>query len=191
MNKINLKIFFAAIVCVFPLSNSADAQKRPEPTITKEVGYSKTPDKVLEKAVGKWKDAEADDEVRYHFNKVDLNGDGKLDAVVFASGDSICGTGGCRMLIFKSAGNDFELVTDMAVSRPPLVVLSTKTKGWNDLVLFVSGGGAKPYYSLLKFDGKSYPENPTVEPEIPKRKKVKGIEFLSGIELYDTGFLLK
>jgi len=55
----------------------------------------------------------------------------------------------------------------------------------------VSGGGIKPYYSLLKFDSKTYPENPTVEPEIPKRRRVKGIEYLSGIGSYDTGFLLK
>jgi hypothetical protein len=57
--------------------------------------------------------------------------------------------------------------------------------------MYVSGGGIKPYYSLLKFDGKTYPENPTVEPEIPKRTRVKGIEYLSGIDSYDTGFLLK
>jgi len=191
MYKVNWKTLVLIIITIFILNNLADAQKSSEPIITKKVGYSKTRDKQLDEAIRKWNGADGTDEIRYHFNKVDLNGDGNLDAVVSVLQQSSCGTGGCPMLVFKSAGKDYELVTEMSVSRPPIIVLPTKTKGWNDLVMFVSGGGIKPYYSLLKFDGRSYPENPTVAPKLPKGSKIKGVEYLSGIETYDTGFLLK
>jgi hypothetical protein len=191
MNKTYSKTFFLIIVSIFLLSDTAFTQKKLQPTITENVVYLKKRDKILEKAIRQWIGTDVSNEVRYHYNKVDLNGDGKLDAIVFASGYPLCGSGGCVMLIFKGVKVGFQLITEMSVSRPPLIVLSTKTKGWNDLVMRVSGGGIKPFYSLLKFNGKSYPENPTVEPEIPKKGRLEGVEYLSGIERYDTGFLLE
>jgi hypothetical protein len=191
MNKIYLKIFFLLIAPIFFLCGAAYSQKVLEPTINKKVEYQKTPDKQIEKVIRGWRGTDSIDEVRYHYNKVDLNGDGILDAIVFASGNSLCGSGGCRILILKGVSTDFQLITEMTVSRPPLIALSTKTKGWSNFAMRVSGGGIKPYYALLKFNGKSYPKNPTVEPEIPRKGNVRGIEFLSGIESYDTGFSLK
>lgn len=190
MNKFNLKSLPLIIISLLVLNDSAAAQKISEPTITKKIGYLKTRDKQLETAIRKWNGTDAD-EIRYHYNKIDLNGDGNLDAIVFASGNSICGTGGCEMLIFKGNGKSYELLTEMSVSRPPIWISSTKTKGWSDLVFYNSGGGIKHFYSLLKFDGRTYPENPTVEPEIQKKGKLKVIEYLSGINTYNTGFLLR
>ena len=177
---------------ILTIDTMVHAQKRPEPIVTKTVKHATTSDKELEAAIRKWNGTDDTNEVRYHHNKVDLNSDRQPDAIVAVLDQSSCGTGGCPMLIFKGDGRGgYQLVTEMSVSRPPLIVLKIKTRGWNDLVMYVSGGGIKPYYSLLKFDGKTYPENPTVEPEIPKRTRVKGIEYLSGIDSYDTGFLLK
>ena len=129
--------------------------------------------------------------MRYHYNKVDLNRDGKLDAIVLVSGDSVCGTGGCEVLIFKGDGKNYSLITEMSVSHPPVFVGRTKTKGWSDLLMEVYGGGIKPYFASLKFDGKTYPENPTVEPALPKRSRAKFVEYLSGIESIDSGFSFK
>lgn len=189
MKKIDSKTVLLTIALIFVQNSLVEAQKSPEPVITKKVAYLKTRDKQLEKAIRKWNGTDSADEVRYHYNKVDLNGDKKLDAVVYNSGKTACGTGGCDMLIFKGVGKGYQLVTQMSVSRTPLVVLSTKSKGWKNLAMLVSGGGIKPYYSFLKFNGKTYPENPTVEPEIPKR--ARGVEYLSEIEDYNTGFLIK
>jgi hypothetical protein len=189
VNKFNLKSLLLLLVSFFFLNYSASAQKNHEPTITKRIGYLKTPNKQLEAVLRKWRGTDTTHEIRYHYNKIDLNGDKKPDAIVFVSGDSICGTGGCELLIFKGIGKKFELITETSVSRPPIWVSSAKTKGWSDLIFYNSGGGIKPYYSHLKFDGKSYPENPSVEPEV--KGKIKVIEYLSGIDSYETGFLLK
>lgn len=171
--------------------NSIYSQKDSSLTSTKKIEYSKSRDKQIEKALQRWAEDDNSNDIRYHYNKVDLNGDGKLDAIVFASGNFVCGSGGCVMLIFKNINEEFKLITEMSVSRPPLIVLSTLTKGWKDLAMFISGGGAKPFWAVLKFNGHSYPENPTVAPAISKNRKFEGIEYLSGIKRYDTGFELK
>ncbi len=129
MNKFNLKSLLLIVVLFFSINFSASAQRKHEPTIIKEIHYLKTRDKQLEAAMRKWNGADTTDDIRFHYNKVDLNGDKKLDAIVFASGESICGTGGCEVLIFKGVGKNFELVTEMSVSRPPIWVSAAKTKG--------------------------------------------------------------
>lgn len=191
MNKFYCKKFFLLIVFLVFSGNSVYSQKFSTPAITKKVEYSKTRDEQIEKALRLWRGNDDSDKIRYHYNKVDLNGDGKLDAIVFVSGNSLCGTGGCNMLIFKNLGARFQLITEMSVSHPPLIVLSIRNKGWNDLAMFVSGGGIKTYCAILKFNGKSYPENPTDEPAIPRTRRIEGVEYLSGIDRIDTGFELK
>lgn len=189
MLKINLFLFAFVFAVLF--STTLKAQQKWQFATSKKVVYLKTPDESLEKALRKWNETDVSENLRYHYNTVDLNDDSKLDAIVFVSGDSICGTGGCEVLIFKGDGKNYTLLTEMSVSRPPVFVGTTQTKGWKDLLMQVSGGGIKSYYAVLKFDGKSYPENPTVEPALPKRSRAKFIEYLSEIEDYNTGFPLK
>lgn len=188
MLKINLLILCAVLLAV---SLPVGAQQKWRFVTSKKVAYLKKRDAALEKAIRQLEQVEPGEEVRYHYNTVDLNGDDKLDAVVFVSGSTVCGTGGCPVLIFKGDGRVYSLITEMSVSRAPIFVGVTRTKGWNDLMMEVYGGGIKPYFALLKFDGKTYPDNPTVEPALPKRSRAKFIEYLSGIETYDTGLELK
>ena len=189
MLKINL--FLLAFVIAVLFSTTIIAQQKWQFVTSEKVAYLKTPDESLEKVLHKWNENAASEDLRYHYNTVDLNSDGKLDAIVFVSGDSICGTGGCEVLIFKGDGKNYSLLTEMSVSRPPIFVGAMKTKGWSDLVMEVYGGGIKSYFAVLKFDGKSYPENPTVEPALPKRSRAKFVEYLSEIEDYTTGFPLR
>lgn len=187
-------LFFAAVLFAFSFSPAISAQQKWQFVTSKKVIYEKNPDEAIEKVLKKWNKIEPSDDLSYHFNRVDLNGDGKADAIVFVSGSSVCGSGGCRMLILKGDSKNYSLITEMSVSRPPLFVGATKTKGWNDLLMEVSSvgvAGIKTYFASLKFDGKTYPENPTVEPSLPKRSRAKFVEYLSGIETYDTGFELK
>lgn len=43
----------------------------------------------------------------------------------------------------------------------------------------VSGGGAKPHYAVLSFDGKTYPENPSVAPEVKAGTTLSGDVYLT------------
>src|SRR5215467_958593 len=95
----------------------------------------------------------------------DLNGDGKPEAIVYLIGKSWCGSGGCRLFIFQKNGASWKLVTTMAITNPPIRMLDTASHGWHSLGVWVQGGGIQPGYEAeLRFNGKSYPKNPTVPP---------------------------
>lgn len=192
MNSYNRALLFLIFLFSFFHSSAIFSNPNPEPVISRKVGYLKTQDEPLEKVLRQWsaaKGVKPSDDVHYFYNKVDLNDDGHEDAIVFMAGNPFCGSGGCMMMIFKGDGTTYQLLTQMTVSNPPLIVTSHRTQGWYDLVMPAKGsrGG---YYALLSFDGKGYPRNPTVAPALPNNQAIKGVEYLSGIEHYDAGFKL-
>jgi len=67
------------------------------------------------------------------------------------------------------------LITPTRRTQLPIRVLSTKTNGWHDLGVGVAGGGIQPgYEARLRFDGRTYPSNPTVPPAQELKAKVEG-----------------
>ncbi len=115
---------------------------------------------------------------RYQYNRVDLNDDGRAETLVYLSGPTACGTGGCTALILESEGDRYRLVTQLSLVRPPVIVSEDKTWGWRNLILYVSGGGARPSYRLLRFNGSTYPSNPSIQPELPIPSTVRGTAYL-------------
>jgi putative lipoprotein len=107
--------------------------------------------------------------------KVDLNGDGYPDALVLLQNPMyFCGTGGCTMLVFKGTKSGFEFVSRSTLIRGPVLVSETKTHGWRDLIVEVSGGGMPPKKVALKYTGSKYSLNPSTLPELPKNQPLKG-----------------
>ncbi len=103
--------------------------------------------------------------MRYFDAFVDLNGDGKLEAIVYLTGRNWCGSGGCTMLLLKPKGSSFAVITRVTIVRPPIRVLNSTSNGWHNLAVWVPGGGIDPGYEAeLRFDGKTYPTNPSVPP---------------------------
>jgi hypothetical protein len=96
---------------------------------------------------------------------VDLNEGGAQDAIVYLTGQSWCGSGGCTLLILAPDGPSYRLVTKITVVRLPICILATRSNGWHDISVQVRGGGIQPGYEAdLPFDGKTYPSNPSVPP---------------------------
>lgn len=115
------------------------------------------------------------DRTRYSSAFVDLNDDGKPEAIVYLAGRTWCGTGGCTTLVLSSTKSSFKLVSKIAVTRPPIRVLDTKSKGWHDLSVRVQGGGVQAdYEAKLSFDGETYPSNPSLPSCQRLVKKVAG-----------------
>jgi hypothetical protein len=105
----------------------------------------------------------------------DLNGDGKPEAIVYLIGKSWCGSGGCRLFIFQKNGASWKVVTTMTITNPPIRMLDTASNGWHSLGVWVQGGGIQPGYEAeLRFNGKSYPKNPTVPPARRAAKNLGG-----------------
>lgn len=102
---------------------------------------------------------------------VDLDADGRLDALAYVSGRDLCGSGGCSLYVLRNEGRAYRIITRTTVTRPPIRVLQHRSHGWSDLGVWVAGGGIIPYEAVLRFDGKRYPGNPTTQ---TKSKVVPG-----------------
>lgn len=99
-----------------------------------------------------------DNSKKFIFFEYDLNEDGKKEILVGLTGGYFCGTGGCTQLVLDSQGN---VITQFTVSDYPVVIDTNKTNGWKDL--FIYSGGK---YRIVKFDGKTYPSNPSILPAL-------------------------
>lgn len=105
---------------------------------------------------------------------VDLNADGKDEALVYLIGPDDCGSGGCTLLVLTPNGGKLRLVSSMNVTRTPIRVLATRSHGWNDISVNVGGGGLEAGERRLHFDGKHYPKNPTLPPAMPTSSHALG-----------------
>ena len=106
-----------------------------------------------------------DKTTRYFSAFIDLNGDGTEECVVYVTGQRWCGSGGCTMLVLERKDSLFRVVTRTTITRPPIRVLAKKANGWRNLAVWVQGGGIQPgYEGELRFDGNTYPSNPSTAP---------------------------
>jgi hypothetical protein len=130
------------------------------------------------------------EKLRYYYNEVDLNDDGIYEIFVLVVGPFVCGTGGCSAVIFKKQKGEYKLLSRFSLVRNPVIISNKKTKGYKDIIMKVSGGGIESFFAELKFDGTTYPRNPSVQPKIKPDTEVEGIAIIAddisknpGIEL--------
>lgn len=111
---------------------------------------------------------------KFIFLEYDLDGDANKEIFVGLTGPYFCGSGGCTQYILKSNG---DVVTRFTVSDYPVVIAPEKTEGWNDL--YIQSGGD---YRVVKFDGKTYPSNPSMLPKlgmIPGDGLTRALDFMN------------
>ncbi|MFH7807931.1 hypothetical protein ACE01U_04615 [Acinetobacter sp. BSP-153] len=155
-------LFLAMLVagCQSNPSNMVEAESDLTSVVTSTVGNEVSASKSAEnKALEQAVHAYTQDQSNYQTNTFDLNQDGLADAVVLLDGSEWCGSGGCTLLVFKGLANGrFQPHSKMTVSSTPIYALSTQTQGWHDLSVYTRGLGQV----ILKFNGKSYPSNPSL-----------------------------
>jgi hypothetical protein len=101
----------------------------------------------------------------------DLNGDGRSEAFVYVTDQSYCGSGGCTLVVLSPQGRSYRVVLRSTVTKLPISLLPTSTRGWRDVGVSVAGGGInRPYMARLRFNGRRYPSNPTVPPAVPLKE---------------------
>ncbi|MBA4805118.1 MAG: hypothetical protein H2038_10740 [Brevundimonas sp.] len=107
-------------------------------------------------------------------------GDGELRLhFTYLTGRDYCGSGGCTLLIHRTAGGRVEALGRLTVVQPPVTVLPTTTNGLPDLAVRIAGGGIEPGTAILTFDGASYPSNPTVPPARRAARAPSGHEVIT------------
>ncbi|HEX5182121.1 MAG TPA: hypothetical protein VFW19_03105 [Allosphingosinicella sp.] len=95
---------------------------------------------------------------------------GRPEIFLYATGPSHCGSRGCDLYILSSRAKACRVVMRSSVTQLPVRLLATSHRGWRDVGVTVSGGGIRgPYMARLRFDGRLYPENPTLPPAEPMK----------------------
>jgi hypothetical protein len=90
---------------------------------------------------------------------------GKSEDVVYVSGQSWCGSGGCTLLILAPSKESFKLLGKITIAQLPVRLLSSTQNGHPDIGVTVQGGGVQAgYEAVLSFNGESYPRNPSLPP---------------------------
>ncbi|OLQ93683.1 hypothetical protein BIY21_11240 [Vibrio ponticus] len=114
---------------------------------------------------------------RYRWLTYDLNGDGQDELLTQLDW---CGSGGCTLLIFANQQQKWVFNSRMTLVNTPLNLGHKNHQGWQDLVLFVRGGGAVPNQHVLRFNNGSYPLNPSMAP-------IASFDDISPIQLFSDG----
>lgn len=144
-----LSVFVGACSSNLPVKSS---------TAMQEIEVSPKNNPALIRAINTYTNAQTDFDVALF----DLNQDGLKDAVVLLKSSNWCGSGGCTMIVFKAISNDqFQPHSKLTVTDRPIYALSSQTQGWHDLSVYTRGTGQV----LLKFNGVSYPSNPSLAPQ--------------------------
>ena len=103
-----------------------------------------------------------DGDTNYIAKFVDLNGDGRNEAVVLVSGQYWCGTGGCPLWVLTPRGRFWRMVTQAPIVRAPIRLLPSRSRGWSDLSAMLRFDGTRPLYEArLSVNGRL---NPTITP---------------------------
>lgn len=117
------------------------------------------------------------DRVRYLYQPLfDASGDTVMDRLlVYLFGSPlVCGTGGCTGLMLQTSSGIYRTITRFTVLQHPVIITDQMTQGYPDLIVYTAGGGVPAAYRRLKFDGRTYPSNPTTVPALPAGTVVVG-----------------
>jgi hypothetical protein len=98
-------------------------------------------------------------QLKFVSKRVDLNGDGRPEVLVWVPMQDFGGTSGYPLLIFSREKGGYKLLWTLDQSWTPLIALYSSSHGWRDLVLQVGGGGVKMQYVMFRHNGKSYSED--------------------------------
>ncbi|MBA2174900.1 hypothetical protein H0266_08345 [Halobacillus locisalis] len=117
--------------------------------------------------------------IRYFYNKIDLNDDGIEEVFVYLVGPFVCGTGGCSAVLFGQKEGEYLPLSRFSLVRNPVIVTNTVTNGYRDLIMYVAGGGIESFFARLSYDGSTYPLNPSVQPKVEAGTKVEGVAIVA------------
>ena len=94
----------------------------------------------------------------------DLNGDGIGEALVYFEGDEWCISTGCRLVVFVKGQNGFRQMSEIKRVKLPLVLASTSSEGWRDMIVHSGNKSIGERLVPLRFKG-NYPANATTVSE--------------------------
>jgi hypothetical protein len=196
------RLFFTFLSTIFLLLFLAPpAECQPKLRGVRYVRSLTIPDRKLERAILRsipdfparnMSEPEAGDPdtwIRYLYNRADLNGDRKSETIVWVYGKRVSAATGYDALIFRPAKGGYQLIGHITDVWTPIIMSRRKTQGWNDLLVWVSGGGTMGHYVGVSFDGKRYSDDDGSNVnwyEVKDQARIRGTAFIA--DKYRSGF---
>ena len=112
--------------------------------------------------------------VRHVVERIDLNGDGREDALVLLQSRRHCSARGCTLLVFERVEDAFELHSRILLGRTPLIATESRTGGWRDLVAPMTSPTAGMRLMVVKHTARGYPDDPAQLAAVPPTREVRG-----------------
>ncbi len=119
-----------------------------------------------------------EDIIYYYYNKIDLDGDNKPEVIVYAYGPVLSEPDGDSGLVLKEINEGYKVISHFTSLHTPITISDETTNGWKNIILDVFGDGIVPGKAVMKFDGKSYPTNPLIQPLVSNAYPFNGINIL-------------
>ncbi len=113
-------------------------------------------------------------EARHVVERIDLNRDGRDDALVLLQSRRYCSARGCALLVFERVGDAYELHSRLMLGRTPLIAAETHTGGWRDLVAPMTSSTAGMRLMMLKHTARGYPDDPAQLAAVSPTREVTG-----------------
>lgn len=179
MNSRNWILAVLALVGIWLFSRASAAQPKNEDTNPQLQSFLKEYLKRYPPLLGQG--------LHYSAASVSLDGAWGHQYFVYLASRWWCGSGGCAALLVEQQGPSFRVIERFTLARLPIVILPSKTNGWNDISMLVQGGGVTyGRVVILRYDGHRYPSNPSMAPELPARLAGRG----TVVPLSEQGTLL-
>ncbi len=174
MNRIALAVTATLALSLTLAACKKDAAPPPDAVATSAETEAATeapaPQTAEEWIKANYQDAVTSDlgKLQYATAEADLDGDGTPEVLAYLGGPMFCGTGGCNLVVLKRAkqadgSEGFRKMGETSVVQLPVGVLASRTRGWRDIGVTVSGGGMAEGIARLRFNGKAYPQNASDE----------------------------
>lgn len=96
---------------------------------------------------------------KFQFYKVDINGDKKDEYFVNLMSPYFCGTGGCTVVLLDHESN---VINRFTVMETPIYLENNKTNKWKNILVFSKGK-----LKVLEYKNGKYPSNPSVVSDAP------------------------
>lgn len=106
--------------------------------------------------------------------RIDLNADGREDALVLLRSRRYCSGLGCMLLVFERDASGYRMTSALRLGRTPLIAATTRTGGWLDLVAPMTTERAGMRLVRIRHAQHGYPSDVREMAMVPPDRDVDG-----------------
>jgi len=139
-------------------------------------------EKLLAKAVERYRLNKKQEQSPYRSVGMDLNGDGQAEVLTLMEGTDWCAKTGCTLAIFTSSKTGYRPVATIRRVWGPVTVTNERNNGWSDLVVN-TGLASRNQRVRLRFGASGYPGNAVTLTPMPADIEISGETVIERVDM--------